>query len=150
MEINWLYKSFTELSPFELYEVLKLRNEVFVLEQNCVYQDADGKDKDSWHLMGWDQTSLVAYCRIIPPGNAFDEASIGRVVSSPLYRRTGSGRQLMKIAIEKTLSQFNCQSVRIGAQLYLKDFYTSLGFEQASEIYLEDGIKHIEMIVKKG
>src|SRR5436190_13419240 len=103
MELKWIYKPFAELTAAELYGIMQLRNEVFVVEQNCVYQDADNKDKASWHLSGWDDDKLVAYCRILPPGLAFAEPSIGRVVSSPLYRKTGAGRMLMKIAIQKAL-----------------------------------------------
>ncbi|MGG9970257.1 GNAT family N-acetyltransferase [Ferruginibacter sp. SUN002] len=145
MQIKWVYKTFNELESAELYAVMQLRNEVFVVEQNCVYQDADGKDSHSWHLMGWVENDLAAYCRILPPGLAFSEASIGRVVSSPRYRKEGYGREMMKLAIEKTITQFNCKKIMIGAQLYLKNFYASLGFVQTSEIYLEDNIEHIEM-----
>ncbi|HMO63409.1 MAG TPA: GNAT family N-acetyltransferase [Ferruginibacter sp.] len=148
MAINWVYSYFNELSPQALYSIMRLRSEVFVVEQNCVYLDADGKDEQSWHLCGWDNNTLVAYCRIIPPGLAFAEASIGRVVSAPAYRRTGAGRALMHIAIEKTLQQFKVSTITIGAQLYLAQFYGSLGFVQTSDVYMEDGIPHIEMQYK--
>lgn len=146
MQLNWTYKSFDELTTKELYAILQLRNEVFVVEQDCPYQDADNKDLKSFHLAGWDKDRLVTYCRILPPGLSFTEASIGRVVSSPAYRNTGSGKILMKTAIEKTLLQYNCTTIRIGAQLYLKKFYESLGFIQAGDTYLEDNIPHIEML----
>lgn len=149
MQIKWVYKTFNTLDSAELYAIMQLRNEVFVVEQNCVYQDADGKDVDSWHLIGWDENNLVAYCRILPPGLAFEEASIGRVVSSPRYRKTGFGREMMNVAIEKTLIQFNTKKIQIGAQLYLQDFYSSLGFKKISDVYLEDGIEHIEMLLEK-
>jgi ElaA protein len=149
MEINWVYKTFNNLTSGELYAIMQLRNEVFVVEQNCVYQDADGKDAASYHLMGWLGSSLAVYCRILPPGLAFSEASIGRVVSSPQHRKAGYGRALMTEAIKKTLEQFNTKQIMIGAQLYLKTFYESLGFKQMSDIYLEDGIEHIEMIREK-
>ncbi len=149
MSLIWLFKKFHELSSAELYAIMQLRNEVFVVEQNCVYQDADGKDPQCWHLAGWDGANLVAYTRIIPPGIAFKEASIGRVVTSPRYRRTGAGRELMKESIDRTFSQFNCTEIKIGAQLYLTRFYQSLGFRQTSPEYLEDGIPHIEMILSK-
>ncbi len=149
MQIKWVYKTFNTLEPAELYAIMQLRNEVFVIEQNCVYQDADGKDAASWHLMGWDENNLAAYCRILPPGLAFEEASIGRVVSSPRYRKTGCGREMMNVAIGKTLIQFNTKKIQIGAQLYLKNFYGSLGFKKVSEVYLEDGIEHIEMLLEK-
>ncbi len=149
MELNWEYKNFPELDSDELYSILKLRSEVFVVEQNCVYLDTDDKDQDSWHLCGWNDKDLVAYARILPPGLAFAEASIGRVVTNPKYRKSGSGKILMQHAIEKTLSQFGVSEIRIGAQLYLLSFYTSLGFKKAGPEYLEDGIPHIEMTLSK-
>ncbi|MBK8520777.1 MAG: GNAT family N-acetyltransferase [Chitinophagaceae bacterium] len=149
MQLNWILKKFEELSAAELYSVMQLRNEVFVVEQNCVYQDADDKDQASLHFCGWDNAKLVAYTRIIPPGISYPEASIGRVVTSPAYRKTGAGRQLMQESISHTFDQFNCTVIKIGAQLYLKIFYQSLGFIQSSEEYLEDGIPHIEMILHK-
>ena len=149
MQLNWIYKIFDELTTAELYAIMRLRNEVFVVEQHCVYQDADDKDSSSFHLTAWKDNDLVAYCRIMPPGISYPECSIGRVVSSPKYRKTGAGRELMKLAITKTFTQFGTTIIKIGAQLYLKDFYTSLGFTQSSELYLEDGIPHIEMLLKK-
>lgn len=143
---NWYYKSFHDLSPQELYAIMHLRSEVFVVEQNCPYLDLDGKDQQSWHLMGWDGNKLVAYSRLLPAGLAFAEISIGRVVSSPAYRGTGAGKELMQNAIETAYQLFGHQPIRIGAQLYLQKFYESLGFAQVSEIYLEDGIQHIEMV----
>ena len=149
MELHWVLKKFEELTPFELYNIMQLRNEVFVVEQNCVYQDADNKDPKSFHFMGWDNTTLVAYTRIIPQGISYTEASIGRVVSSPKYRGTGAGRTLMQLSINNTFRLFNCKAIKIGAQLYLKKFYESLGFVQCSDQYLEDNIPHIEMILSK-
>ncbi len=149
MQLNWIFKKFDKLSPSELYAILRLRNEVFVMEQNCVYQDADDKDQVSWHLCGWKGAELVAYSRIIPPGIAFEECSIGRVVTAPAYRKTGAGRELMKESIEKAFILFNTNIIKIGAQLYLKNFYESLGFVQCSEQYLEDGIPHIAMLLHK-
>lgn len=148
-ELNWRYEKFNELTSTALYTILKLRSEVFVVEQNCVYLDMDDKDQQSFHLSGWDGNNLVAYARILPPGLAFEEASIGRVVSSPRYRNTGSGRMLMNEAITRTLSQFNVSEIKIGAQLYLLNFYSSLGFTQYGPEYLEDGIPHIEMSLSK-
>lgn len=142
---NWYYKPFAELTPHELYAIMHLRSEVFVVEQNCVYLDADGKDLSSWHLMGWDGNKLVAYSRLLPAGLAFTEVSIGRVVSSPAYRGTGAGKTLIETAIQTCKALFGDQPIRIGAQLYLQKFYESLGFVQVSEMYLEDNIPHIEM-----
>ena len=149
MELQWILKKFDDLTAAELYAVMQLRNEVFVVEQNCAYQDADDKDLKSLHFMGWDGKTIVAYTRIIPQGVSYAEASIGRVVTSPKYRRTGAGRQLMQLSINNTFSQFNCSTIKIGAQLYLKSFYQSLGFIQCSQQYLEDNIPHIEMLLSK-
>ena len=114
-----------------------------------MYQDTDNKDALSYHLSGWDGNTLVAYCRILPPGISYPEASIGRVVASPAYRNTGCGRELMKEAIIRTQAQFDCNAIKISAQLYLQKFYEKLGFIQVSETYLEDNIPHIEMILSK-
>ena len=143
--MNWIIKKFADLTPHELYAILQLRNEVFVVEQNCVYQDADNKDQQSWHLMGWHGDLLAAYTRIVPPGIIYILPSIGRVVTSPALRKTGIGKQLMEKSIETVENLFGNISIQIGAQLYLKKFYEALGFRQSSEIYLEDGIEHIEM-----
>ncbi len=145
--INWSFKKFDNLTPNELYSVLQLRNEVFVVEQNCVFQDADNKDQDSHHLMGWDNEALVAYARIVPLGIAYDSfPSIGRVVTSPKLRRSGIGKILMQQSIEHLQKLLGESSIKLGAQLYLKNFYESFGFVQSSEVYMEDGIPHIEMV----
>lgn len=145
--MNWVLKKFEDLTPHELYVIMQLRNEVFVVEQNCAYQDADNKDLHSFHLMGWKDNKLVAYTRLLPPGLSYPEPSIGRVVTSPSVRKEGYGRELMKTSIDNIYNLFGHQPVRIGAQLYLKNFYASLGFQQTSDVYLEDGIEHIEMIL---
>jgi ElaA protein len=144
--ITWTCKSFDSLTPHELYAILALRNEVFIVEQNCPYQDVDQKDQPSYHLMGWKDGVLVAYTRLLPPGLAYLQPSIGRVVSAPSARGTGIGRELMKESIDQCIALFGDQPIRIGAQLYLREFYISFGFHQTSDIYLEDGIRHIEMI----
>ena len=146
MAIQWMLKKFEELSAIELYKIMQLRNEVFVVEQNCVYQDADNKDISSWQFMGWDNEKLVAFTRLLPPGLAYEQASIGRVVTSPSARGSGIGKELMQRSIKEIKDLFGEVPIKIGAQLYLQKFYTSLGFVQTSEIYLEDGIKHIEMV----
>jgi ElaA protein len=139
-------KPFTELTPHELYSIMRLRNEVFVVEQNCVYQDADGKDPFCHHLLIWDNTTLVAYTRLLPKGLSYDSyMSIGRVVSAPSHRKKGIGRLLMQVSIEACYRLFGREAIRIGAQLYLKKFYESLGFLQTGDRYLEDNIEHIEM-----
>jgi ElaA protein len=148
MNLSWSCKPFNDLTPAELYAILQLRSEVFVVEQNCPYPDCDDKDQGSSHFMGWHQDKLVAYTRLLPPGLAFEELSIGRVVTSPSVRRTGAGRELMERSIQKIYELFGKSSIKIGAQLYLKKFYESLGFVQCSPIYLEDGIEHIKMILE--
>lgn len=139
------FKPFAELTPFELYAIIRLRNEVFIVEQNCVFQDADNKDLFSHHLMLWDDEILVAYARLLPKGLVYEQMSIGRVISSPAYRRTGAGKILMVRAIAACKALFGDGPIKIGAQLYLKKFYESFGFVQTSDIYLEDNIEHIEM-----
>ena len=140
------YKPFGLLTPHELYAIIRLRNEVFVVEQNCVFQDADNKDPDCHHLMIWDQEKLVAYARLLPPGLAYEAMSIGRIISSPDYRGTGAGKLLVTKSIAACGELFGEGAIQIGAQLYLKKFYESFGFEQAGELYLEDGIEHIPML----
>lgn len=147
MDINWSYKTFNNLSNIELYHILRLRSEVFIIEQQCIYQDLDGKDLKSHHLTAWDGDNLVAYTRIVPPGISFLEVSIGRVLTSPLYRGIGAGIALMQKSIEKVYETYGKNPIRIGAQLYLKKFYENLGFAKDSEQYLEDDIPHIEMIL---
>jgi ElaA protein len=146
MQLQWLLKKFDELTPLELYNVLRLRSEVFVVEQNCVFLDMDNKDQQCYHLMGSHDNELVAYVRLLPPKLAYDEVSIGRVVSSPQYRGSGAGKLLMQKAIATAIELFGQQPIRIGAQLYLKNFYSSLGFEPQGDIYMEDGIQHIIML----
>ena len=146
MQIQWLLKNFEELTPYQLYAILQLRNEVFVVEQNCVFQDADDKDQDSYHLMGFINDKLIAYTRLVPPGVSYEQASIGRVVTSPSVRRAGAGKELMQQSIDSFYKLFGVQPIKIGAQLYLKKFYESFGFKQVGEVYLEDGIEHIYMI----
>jgi ElaA protein len=146
MAIQWLLKKFGELTPDELYAVLQLRNEVFVVEQACVFQDADNKDQESFHLLGYLNSKLVAYTRIVPADVIYKEPSIGRVVTSPSVRRTGAGRELMQQSITTAYRLFGIIPIKIGAQLYLKNFYESFGFTQVGEGYIEDGIPHIYMI----
>lgn len=147
MQVSWVYKPFKELSPEELYAIIQLRNEVFVVEQNCVFQDADGKDPYAWHLMGWKEGKLIAYTRLIPKGVAYSNSSIGRVVSSHIARGSGIGKELMRKSIDVLYILWGTQPIQIGAQLYLKKFYESFGFQQSSDLYMEDGIEHIEMIL---
>lgn len=146
-QLTWVVKKFAELAPHELYAIMQLRNEVFTVEQQCVYQDADNKDQPSCHFMGWLENKLVAYTRLLPPGLAYKEPSIGRVVTSPAARRSGIGRELMKRSIAEVYILYGTLPIKIGAQLYLQKFYSSFGFNQTSAIYLEDNIEHIEMML---
>lgn len=148
-KIVWICKAFELLSPFELYGILQLRNSVFVVEQNCVYNDTDGKDLKAMHLFAMKEDKVIAHARLIPKGLSYNEASIGRVVTDIAYRNTGLGRQLMEKSIEETLKTFSTNSIRISAQAWLKGFYQSLGFVQQSNEYLEDDIPHIEMLYEK-
>jgi ElaA protein len=144
--MQWSLKTFDELTPRELYAVLQLRNEVFVVEQNCVFQDADDKDQQSYHLLGNGRDKLIAYTRIIPAGVFYTESSIGRVVTSPSVRGSGAGKELMQKSIDTVYELFGKTSIKIGAQLYLKKFYESFGFQQVGDGYMEDGIPHIHML----
>jgi ElaA protein len=149
MSIDWKYKQFGDLTPDELYTILRLRNEVFVVEQHCVFQDADNKDQSSFHVMGWSNDLLIAYARLVPAGISYSEPSIGRVVTSPATRSLGMGKELMKQAINILYTNWGKTDIKIGAQLYLEQFYNSFGFQRSSEVYLEDGIEHIEMLLQK-
>lgn len=149
MNVTWILKSFDELNVYQLYEILRLRAEVFVVEQNCPYQDLDSKDIKSFHLIGTNEKNeLIAYSRILPPNVSYNEASIGRVVTSQKYRKKGAGKELMKKSIDALYEKFGQVPIRIGAQLYLKIFYENFGFSQEGEQYLEDNIPHIIMLKK--
>ena len=145
MNINFTLKSFHELSIYELYALLQLRSEVFVVEQNCVYQDIDFKDQKALHLLGIYDNKVVAYARLFQANDYFEQASIGRVVVSEQFRTKKWGHLLMKTAIQAIDARFNTQQITISAQLYLKKFYESHGFLQVGEGYLEDDIPHIRM-----
>jgi len=142
---KWKIKRFNELSLQELYSLLKLRSHVFVVEQNCVYQDIDGKDEKALHLLGEFDGQIVAYARLFKAGDYFDNASIGRVVIHPDYRDKKWGHQMMQAAIAGIENNFDTNKITISAQLYLQKFYESHDFTQTSEMYLEDDIPHIEM-----
>ncbi len=143
--MEFIVKSFNEFSIHELYEILQLRSEVFVVEQDCVYQDVDGKDQKSLHVFGFKNDKIVAYTRIFKPGDYFKNASIGRVVVASKERKYGYGHDLIKASIEAVKTHFKVDKITISAQVYLKKFYESHGFKQVGEEYLEDGIPHIKM-----
>jgi ElaA protein len=145
MALVWKTKTFNELSVNELYDILRLRSEIFVVEQNCVYLDLDGKDQMALHLFGEYEGKIVAHARIFKPGIAFVNASIGRVTVDARFRDRKWGHDLMRQAIAGVLNHFGETKITIGAQLYLKKFYESHGFVPTSEMYLEDDIPHIQM-----
>ena len=145
MALEWKIKSFESLSVLELYDILRLRSEIFVVEQNCVYLDLDGKDQKALHLFGTFEGKIVAHARLLKPGLSFVHASIGRVTVDAKYRERKWGHELMRQAIEGILEHYGATQITIGAQLYLKKFYESHGFVQTSEMYLEDDIPHIQM-----
>lgn len=142
---------FNDLTVKELYAIMALRQEVFIVEQNCPYLDADGKDLAAWHLMLFDENeSLLACTRLLQTGISYpDYASIGRVVSAPRVRGQNLGRRIMTESLQKMAELFPKQGVKIGAQSYLLRFYESFGFVSTGENYLEDGIPHTSMILKK-
>ncbi len=141
-------KKFEELSIHELYALLRLRSEVFVVEQDCVYQDLDGKDQKALHVLGFKNNEVIAYTRIFGPGDYFKEASIGRVVVRESERKYGYGYEIMNFSKQAVLDHFDETTIKISAQCYLIKFYNSLGFKEVGEEYLEDGIPHIGMIAK--
>lgn len=144
--ILWSLKSFHSLSPNELYDLLQMRQQVFVVEQTCPYRDLDGIDQLSLHLTGRKNNIIVAYSRIIPPGILYPEPSIGRVATHIEVRGTGIGRELFKRSMDECVKLFGHQPVKIMAQSYLKNFYESFGFQMQGEPFLEDNIPHIYMI----
>lgn len=143
--MDFSVKPFNDLTVKELFEIYKLRSEVFVVEQNCAYQDVDDKDLKAFHVMLWQGTQLSAYCRILPAGISYSQPSIGRVAVASTFRKQNLGKALMKYSIHKTLELFNNQEIVISAQTYLIPFYTHLGFKSEGERYPEDDIPHIKM-----
>jgi ElaA protein len=139
-------KAFNELTTEELYDLLKLRAEIFVVEQDCVYQDLDGKDQKALHILGYKNGKIAAYTRVFKPGDYFKEASIGRVLVKENERQHKYGYTIMKASIEAIKNHYNETAIRISAQTYLKQFYGNLEFKEIGEGYLEDGIPHINMI----
>ena len=148
--IKWQWSSFDELSLYELYEILKIRQTIFIVEQDCAYQDADDLDQVAWHLIGWHEDAhkknMVAYLRVVFPGKKFPEPSIGRVLVAPESRKTGLGKELTAEAIARIAEVYPKSAIRISAQQHLEKFYTDFGFKAVSKPYLEDGIPHIEML----
>ena len=146
MELQFSFKAFTELNPHELYAYLQLRSEVFVVEQNCVYQDLDDKDQASLHVFVRQENKLVACARIVPAHTSYPDISIGRVIVSEAYRKQQLGHELMRYCIEQIHSRFGPQKIVLSAQAHLQNFYKKHNFVPTGAIYLEDGIPHIHMI----
>lgn len=142
----WHLKTFEQLTNTELYNILKLRSEIFVVEQNCIFQDIDDKDQRAFHFFTQHEQEILAYTRFFKPGDCYQEASIGRVMVNKTARNTGLGYKLMHESIKQIQKHFGKTPIKIGAQLYLKSFYQNLGFKQISDTYLEDGIPHIYML----
>lgn len=147
MEIK--IKKFNELTTEELYKILRVRNEVFVVEQICIYQDCDNKDYNSYHLYVEEGNEVVGYLRIVNKGISYNEISIGRVLVKETHRNKGLSRKIMLEAIKFIEEKLNSNEIRLSGQVYIKGFYESLGFKQVSEEYLEDDIPHVEMLYKK-
>lgn len=139
-------KRFQDLSLEQLYQILHLRNEIFIVEQKCAYQDLDHLDEQCHHFMMYDEGKLIAYARIIPPGIAYPEASIGRIVTHAGHRGKGVGATMMKLILSDVEDLLGNRPIKIGAQLYAEKFYEKFGFIRSSEVYDEDGIDHIKMI----
>ncbi len=146
MSIEFRIKDFNELTLIELYKILRLRAEVFVVEQDCVYQDVDDKDQKALHIIGYKDNKIIAYTRIFNAGDYFKNASIGRVVVSESERKYGYGHDLIKKSVEGIEERFGVDDIEISAQCYLKKFYEKHGFKQIGNEYLEDGIPHIAMM----
>jgi ElaA protein len=148
--IDWQFSRFADLTPFDLYDVLAARQNVFILEQTCLYPDIDGYDLEAHHLLGWrdvdGKRQLAAYLRVLAPGAKYDEMSIGRVITTPAARGSGTGRALLDQGIAHAEALHPGHRIRIGAQQYLERFYASFGFETVSAPYDEDGIMHIDML----
>lgn len=152
MHVSYILKSFQDLSLEELYEILQIRQKVFVLEQDCSYLDCDGKDQYAYHLYGINEDrEIVTYSRLLPPDVSYPgDASIGRVLSDKRLRGSGAGKRLMLESIRYCLQLFGELPIRISGQCYLRGFYGSLGFIEVGEEYFEDDIPHIEMVLAPG
>ena len=148
--MNFTLKKFEQLTNNELYSILKVRTEVFVVEQNCPYPEVDGKDLKSYHLYKEENGEIIAYLRILPPGVSYKELSIGRVLVKKEYRGQKLAHQMMEYALQFIQNELNETAVKIQAQAHLHKFYGSFGFKAVSETYLEDNIPHIDMILEKG
>ncbi|TDL31523.1 GNAT family N-acetyltransferase [Jeotgalibacillus sp. S-D1] len=146
--MKWTLKTFNELSTYELYQILMLRNSVFVVEQQCAYQEIDGNDLNSFHLSFGDGEQLAAYARLLPAGVKYNTPSIGRIIVHESFRGSGIARELVSKSIDVMQNEWNVSEIKLQAQTYLRHFYQSFGFEETSEDYLDDGIPHVDMLMK--
>lgn len=147
--MKFTLKTFDELTNSELYNILKERTAVFVVEQNCPYAEVDGKDMQSYHLYKEENGEIIAYLRILPPGVSYEELSIGRVLVKKEYRGQKLAQELMAVALQFIHDELNETTVKIQAQDYLRNFYQSFGFLAISETYLDDNIPHVDMLLQK-
>lgn len=148
--MEWSIKSFGELGGADIYRILQARVQVFMLEQACLYPELDGKDMACYHLLAQKDSMVTAYCRLVPPGVSYPQASIGRVLVHPDYRGQGLAQELMSRALAFLTEEWNEAGVQIQAQQYLRHFYGSFGFQAVSDVYLDDGIPHVDMILGSG
>jgi ElaA protein len=149
MSVNWFCKKYDELSLNEFHDIVAARIDVFVIEQDCPYQDLDGKDKEALHVFALnEQQKLLAYTRVLPQNISYKEVSIGRVITTEIARGKGLGHELMKKSMEQVIANFGAVDVRLSAQEHLQHYYGAHGFKKVSEMYLEDGIPHVEMLYK--
>ncbi len=146
-DVNWQWYKLSELSAVQLYAMLEARVAIFVVEQNCAYQDLDGLDLDAEHLIAWSGREVAGYLRVLAPGTRFEDPSIGRIITTKRFRGTGLGLEIVAKGIERARLRYPGRMIRISAQKYLEKFYESFGFRNVSEPYLEDGIPHVEMLL---
>jgi ElaA protein len=147
LDLKWQWCRLGELSAAQVYAVLAARVAVFIVEQNCAYQDLDGLDAEAEHLIAWSGADVAGYLRVLAPGTRFDDPSIGRIITAKPFRGTGLGRELVAKGIEQARRRYPGRAVRISAQQYLEKFYREFGFATVSEPYLEDDIPHVEMLL---
>lgn len=149
MKYQWQTTSFTGLNQQQLYAALRLRQQVFVVEQSCIYLDLDGLDQHAFHVLCWRDTELLAYQRCLAPGSSYRDSALGRIVVAPQARGAQLGRELVQRGISHNLEKWPQSDIRINAQAYLRDFYTTLGFDSLGDEYDEDGIPHLQMLYRR-
>ncbi|UFT99778.1 GNAT family N-acetyltransferase [Radiobacillus kanasensis] len=147
--MEWMYKHFEQLTTTELYQIIKARIDVFVLEQECAYSELDNHDQASTHLFLHNGEEVIAYARLLPKGTTYSQASFGRVLVNQNYRGGGHAKELLQRSIDYILKEWDEEEIKIQGQEYLRHFYSSFGFEEISDVYLEDGIPHVDMILNQ-